>query len=344
MSNKGQNSQLVDSTEFSGRDLSGRDFSNKVLIGVDFSNSNCSGCDFSYSDLSFANFKGANLYRASFVNSILYVTYFVDCDLTRANCDSAYIYGVKFVGMVNITYCDFSNLSLESERRVTAFPQGNSNYQEIQLFDSITGMQGFGNSLRHTALKDHYGPKFTCNSHYMEFVKYRPYEKEMQLSQIHNRLKRIFKENNFYTEAGNFYYLEKYWETKSWFTQGTKEDFHFKRTLVRVFKTLFAKLNQIICGYGERPTRVLFWILIGLISFSIPYYFGPFEEIPSSKVNVVTKIGLALYHSICSFTTLGSQNLTPLGINAALTAIESFFGVVMITLLTATIIRKLIRD
>lgn len=334
----------IEKHDFSGKDLTGFDFSNKVLIGADFSNCDCSGCDFSGSDLSFANFKGANLYRADFSKAVLYVTYFIDCDLTRADFNNSYLYGVKFVGNVNTTYCNFSDIKLEVDRRNTAFPKDLLKYQEIQFSDNIMDDSSLMKTQQGISYRNLYGTKFYCGTHYMEFQDYKAYEKEMQLSQVYNRLKRIYKENNFHTEAGEFYYLEKFWQTRSWFSTGTKEDFHFRKSLSRILKTFFSKTNEVVCGYGERPLRVSFWIIIGILLFSIAYYFGSFNEIECCDGSLISQIGNTLYYSICTLTTLGHPNLTPTGFNKTLTAIESLFGITMIALFTATIIRKLIRD
>lgn len=324
---------------FHDHDLTGQDFSNRILIGADFSNCKCAECDFSGSDLSFANFKNANLYRANFSNAILYVTYFVDCDLTRANFEGAHIYGVKFSGNVNITYANFSTPKLESERRFTSFPNINNRggFKRINFNELLQENEGA------RTFRDLYGVKFTCNEHYMEFVKYKKYEKEMEFSQIYNRLKRIYKENNFPAEAGGFYFLEKYWQTRSWFTEGSKEDFEFGKSIKRVFKTCFSLLNESICGYGEKPLNVLYWMLAGMFVFAVLYSFGSFREANSSSIGLLNWLGTALYYSLCSFVSVNS-NLTPEGFNKTLTIIEAVYSLIMTALFTATIVRKFIRD
>jgi hypothetical protein len=328
--------------DFSGQNLAGRDFSNMVLIGANFSNSNCSNCDFSGSDLSFANFDKANLYRSVFSRAIVYVTYFVECDLTRANFDRAFIYGVKFAGNVNVTYTNFSNLQLESFRRCTVFPKDKTEYSEV-LFGKSTADNTVSFS-KDYSYKKIYGSKFTCGEYYMEFRDYKKYEREMQLSQIYNRLKRIFKENDFFNEAGQFYYHEKYWQTRSWYAQETEEDFTFQLSLKRIAQTVVSRINETIIGYGERPSRVIWWIVGGILAFAGAYYAGSFLGFCKATQSAIYRFGMSLYFSVCSLTSLGSNDLTPVGFGKSLTALESVYGAIMITLLGATIIRKLIRD
>lgn len=327
---------------YSNQLLSDRDFSNRILIGVDFSNSICVNCNFSGSDLSFANFKNTNLYRANFSNAILYVTRFEDSDLTRSNFDNAFIYGAKFVGNVNITYCSFENLQLEDERRESAIVADKTNYREITAFEPTVKVYGSKQQPNDVTYKEIYGTKFFCNNAYMEFRKYKPYEREMQFSQIYNRLKRIYKENNFSSEAGDFYFLEKYWQTRSWFITGTKEDFAFSSVFFRVINTLFARLNELICGYGEKPLRVVGGMIFGTLAFTFSFYLGAFKE-DTSFTNSSERFLGALYHSLCTILMIDSS-LNPLGISKIFTILETIYGLMLITLLTAILIRKMIRD
>lgn len=335
---------MTNQLNFAGQDLTGRDFSNKILIGADFSGSDCTSCNFSNSDLSYANFKNSNLYRANFSQSILFVTRFEDCTLTRANFRKAFIYGIEFVGNVNVTYCDFSEPQLEITRRSSVFPADKSIYREIDIdfrvshqFASTTEKVGFD-------FKSLFGSKIKCNGHCVEFNDYKPFEKEMQYSQIYNRLKRIHKENYFYNEAGNFYFLERQWERKSWFTRGTEESFSIKGILVRTSKTFFAWLIEIFTGYGERPLSLILWVLFGVFAFAGIYYNCELQYSDMENADWVTKAYISTYYSICTLTGLGASDITAIGVAKFFTAAESLFGIIIFALFTATIIRKMIRD
>ena len=327
---------------YSGQVLSGQDFSNRVLIGVDFSNCTCDDCDFSGSDLSFADFTNTSLYRSNFSNSILYVTYFRDADLTRANFDNSFIYGAKFIGNVNVTYCSFKGLRLENERRLTVTPSDKTAFQEVKELESTVKIYGAKHQSNDSTYREKYGSKFFCNGAYMEFHGYKPYEREMQFSQIYNRLKRVYRENNFSSEAGQFYFLEKYWRTRSWFTTGTKEDFAFGAVFFRVANTVFARLNEFVCGYGEKPLRVIWGMVIGTFIFTTLFYLGSFKEV-TATTSSWDKLIESFYHSICVILMIDST-LTPIGLNRVLTIIETVYGLIMITLFTSILIRKMIRD
>ena len=129
---------------------------------------------------------------------MLYVTYFRDCDLTRATFANSYVYGVKFIGNVNVTYADFATPRLEAMRRSTETPSDREGFVHLEFNQSLTGPLEPADD---RVFQHAFGDRFTCNGRHMGFRPYKSYERQMQLSQIHNRLKRIFKENHFFQEA-----------------------------------------------------------------------------------------------------------------------------------------------
>ena len=67
--------------------------------------------------MSYATFKETDLYEAKFDDAVVYVTLFENCNLTRASFDRAFIYGIRFLPYVNVTYCSFRETQLEKRRR-----------------------------------------------------------------------------------------------------------------------------------------------------------------------------------------------------------------------------------
>jgi len=197
----------IKNLNFSGKDFSGKDFSNMVLIGADFSGSKCDKCNFSGADLSFAIFKETDLYEAKFEEAVMYVTHFENCNLTRANFDKAFMYGIKFLPYINITYCSFKKIQLEERRRKgknlnSVKEEDREKYKVIKLGTSMTEIGVLSlNKL----------DSFCCNGYCFDIYNYVKDEKELHWSQIFNRLKRIFKENYFEREAAEFYLQERYW-------------------------------------------------------------------------------------------------------------------------------------
>jgi uncharacterized protein YjbI with pentapeptide repeats len=326
------------SRNFARQNLIGRDFSKRILIGADFSHSDCSYCDFRGADLSFADFTGANLYRAVFSRSVLYVTYFRDCDLTRANFENAYIYGVKFIGGVNVTYATCDHPCLEALRRATELPGGGPPFRQVPFNQPVTSsLDASHDAAFHRVL----GDRFACGNRHMSYRPYKQYEREMQLSQIHNRLKRIFKENHLFHEAGEHYYRERFWLTRSWFTTATAEDFSAAQTIRRFGRTAASYVIELSCGYGEKPMRVLGCALVLMLSFAVAFVLLDYS---TASGGWATDFGDALFYSIGTFTTLGTINTSAVWHTRWLAAIEVVLGIVTMAVFTATVVRKAIRD
>ncbi len=108
-------------------------------------------------------------------------------------------------------------------------------------------------------------------------------------------------------------------------------------TLARAFVLLggwlVLWLLQGLCGYGERPLRVLWWLLGTVIGFALVYFF--FAKLqPHDFRN-------CLYYSLVSCTALGYGGWATQfhGWVKALGAIESGIGIFLIALFVATFTR-----
>ena len=333
--------------DFSNQDLTKQNFSNRILIGANFTNSKLEGCKFDNADLSYANFTGANAYRASFKGSMLFVTRFQDCTLTRAVFDYSFIYGVEFIGNVNVTYCSFEKLQLEVTRRATDHSTDLKNHTEIKPNDKIVNRIASTKDSSGLDYKKFYGNLIISNGYKLSFEDYKTYEKEMQYSQIYNRLKRVHKENNFFTEAGHYYYLERQWERKSWFTKAKPLHFEAATDLYKFGRTIMAYIVEKLTGYGEKPLNLVSWILITLLVYAGGYTKTSFIVTSiDGKQSVVDGLAfdLSLYYSLAVFTTLGVGNINPIAYSKLLTATEAFIGLTLFALFTATIVRRMIRD
>ena len=90
---------------------------------------------------------------------------------------------------------------------------------------------------------------------------------------------------------------------------------------------------ELLCGYGERPLRVFWWLLGLIIAFALGYFaFGQLE--PHSVAD-------CFYYSLVSATALGYGGWAaePHGWAKALGAVESGFGIFLMALFVATFTR-----
>lgn len=301
------------------------DYSNKLLIGCVFENMDFQNCDFSFSDLSFTTFRNCNLYNCTFNNSILYCTIFDTVNLTRANFNDSYIYGVKFLSFSNITYATFDNLKVEEYRRIGMRynPQQSEAFHLLALSDHLNSFikaEGF---------------VYVINGYYFTFVKRSPHDKEREYSQIFNRLKRVHKENFFLNEAAKYYYLERKWYRKSYCKQDLSGKIETSK-IKRLGKTLWSEVCELTCGYGEKPFNTLLVAIVLWLMFSLIYYFDIFQYQDSG-----------LFHSfrLSALSLFSNQSILEYDVTTQIISLlESFLGIIVFALFTATIIRKIIRD
>lgn len=90
---------------------------------------------------------------------------------------------------------------------------------------------------------------------------------------------------------------------------------------------------QLLCGYGERPLRVLWWFLGVIIGFALVYFlFGGLQ--PHNLL-------YSFYYSLISSTALGYGDwvLEPHGWAKALGALQSGIGIFLMALFVATFTR-----
>lgn len=142
----------------------------------------------------------------------------------------------------------------------------------------------------------------------------------------YRRLKQWYTNAGMYDEAGKFYYREmeaKRKELKWW---------------PKPWHRAWSKFLSLICGYGERPLRVVISAVVVVFGLAAIYFFlGAFSS--------GTFAG-CLYYSVVSFTALGYGSWVfpePESWAKGLGAAEAALGVFMIALFLVTFVRKMTR-
>ncbi len=117
------------------------------------------------------------------------------------------------------------------------------------------------------------------------------------------------------------------------------------------FERLFSGLVDNVCGYGEKPIRVI--LFSGLLVFfcSLVYYFAGIQD-GGVVIQYQPESGLAsnvigwldsLYFSVVTFTTLGYGDLIPLGFSRIIAAFEAFIGSFSLALFVVVFVKKMTR-
>lgn len=103
------------------------------------------------------------------------------------------------------------------------------------------------------------------------------------------------------------------------------------------FPRAWSKFISLICGYGERPLRVVASALVVVLGLAL-IYLAIGTLTPNTLLN-------SLYYSAVSFTALGYGQWAPepTGWVKGLGAFEAFIGVFMMALFLITFIRKMTR-
>lgn len=140
-------------------------------------------------------------------------------------------------------------------------------------------------------------------------------EKHFRMAAANYReLKLLYNSIGFYDLAGEFFYREM----------------ECKR---RILHSLWLEVFRILCGYGERPFRVLVSAVVVIFGSAIAYRFGGLS------------LPYSIYFSFVSFTALGYGSWVPqpTGWAKGVGVAEAFVGVFMMALFLVTFTRKMTR-
>lgn len=172
-----------------------------------------------------------------------------------------------------------------------------------------------------------------------------------EATDVYRRMKNWHIATGKYDEAAEFFYREMtakrkvYWWGSEW-GWPLKDLFHSKHLWRHLllfliprspFQWAWSMLVNVLCGYGERPFRVLTAVVSIVLGLSLLY----------SNMGTLTPNTFAhcLYYSAVSFTALGygSWAPQPVGWVKGIGVFEAFVGVFMMALFLVTFTRKMTR-
>ncbi|MBQ1019189.1 pentapeptide repeat-containing protein [Micromonospora sp. D93] len=348
--------------QFRGKTLVGVDFSNRCLVGVDFTEAVLKDCDFSNSDLSHANFTGADLYRCNFSRSVLYAAELDNANLTRANFTHSFIYGWLLNSTANVTYAQLLNFSIEERRRTVIVSETHPDY--IRAI-------AFGQQIGPTA--DLCQQDYQVGNYRHTFTELEPQEAALQKSQVYNRLKRLYRENQNGEAALHCLYQERYWLTRSYYRLSPLTLGRFRESMVKTaVRTAGAYLAEVISGYGVRPGRivrnlVVLWLIftiattiIGATSSSNGVlYTTPTRPAVTAAARVAApqtapsvvdigkpnvQYGRTLHYTLLSTVTPDPQRYTAYGIMDLISLVYFFLAAMLLALLFSSVFIRLLSE
>ncbi len=148
----------------------------------------------------------------------------------------------------------------------------------------------------------------------------------------YRRLKTWYTEHGLYDIAGEFFYREMEVKRKAlkWWPNP--------------FPRAWSKFISLICGYGEKPWRVVLWGMLVLFGLALFYFF--LRGVAPHTFTIDAFLS-SLYYSAVSFTALGYgpwfSTSSVRGWAQGVGAAEAIVGVFTIALFLITFVRKMTR-
>ncbi len=270
-----------------------------------------------------ANLEGVDLSRADLKEVSLVEANLKNCNLERANLEHAHLYKANFQGS------NLFNANLKFSNIKEADFQG-ANLLEVKLEGAKLaglkyGSKGIIANEQEAKALDGKGFKLEAKEKYRE------------AEEIYRVLRVRLTELGIFDEAADLFYREMVMRRKQ------QPLFSYKR--------LSSKITDVLCGYGEKTARVissaaLFVIFNGIVFYLCGIKYG--NEIlryqPNQPiVDSIKDLGLCIYYSVVTLTTLGYGDITPLGISKIFAGVEAFIGAFMMALFVLVFGRKMMR-
>ncbi len=306
-----------------GLDLSGAifvpgiDLSNMNLAGIILEKADLKGANLQHSDLQDrVNLQDANLSCANLEGTSLLYANLNGADLGKTKLKGASLSYAKMkkanLWAADLTYTELTDADLESAKLrgatlintyISRANLSNASLYGADLSQAV-GLSGINWGKNYIVGEEAEGYPATA-------------------TEVYRSLKKCYTDAGIYDIAGNFYFREM----------------TMKRKLMKWWPNplprAWVKLLSILCGYGEKPLRVIAWAAAVVLGLGSIYIAGAQSPL------------MAYYFSAVSFTALGyGAWINSSSIETwvkALGALEAFLGVFMMALFLVTFTRRMTR-
>jgi hypothetical protein len=296
---------IQESRVLQGVNLSKADLSNMDLARADLSDANLSRANLSCANLFDANLKGAELLGTDLSNCDLTSADLAGSDLTRSCLQGARLWHANLESAnlieANLNRCDLWNTRLHNVR-----------LWRTDLSQAISlGKKNFRSKAN----------RF--------FSVFRINEKGIQSAEeAYRDLKKFFLATGRYNDAS--------WAS---FKEKTMERLLLKKKKNPAY--IPSLIMDLLCGYGEKPHRIIFSSFIVIMAFASLYRI--FNAIMyAQSASYAMSLGDYVYYSVITFTTVGYGDFIPRSslLFRTIAASEAFIGTFMIGLFIFTLARK----
>ncbi len=291
------------------RDLAGCNLKKASLRGVLFEKFDLSGADLSQADMTGSHFFDSKLNGASLVGTNLSSCDFTHCDmrgadLTKSNMSRSRLWNSDLSG-ANMSEADISSADFWNARLF-----------DIKLWHaSINGVR----SVSKSSFSKGKGPLEKCRINE---------DGELSAEESYRNIKQLFTSTGRYNDASWASFKEKTMERRTLRKKGS-------------LAYIPSLIMNILCGYGEKPYRIILSALFCILGFAFLYgTLGAIEysASPGTQPGWVDYI----YYSTITYTTVGYGDFIPkpLSIFRILADTEAFLGIFLAGLFVFTLARK----
>ena len=293
---------------------SGRDLTGANLKKVSLEKAHLERASLSKADMSQADFSGARFFDCDLEGADMIGTDLSDCDLTHCNLKRVDLTKGALVNArlwssdlsdANLTECDLSGADLWS-----------ANLSGVKLWHTLlNGAKSI------TKMSFSRSSKLFNSSMINEAG-------ALSAEESYRDIKQYFLSNGMYNDASWASFKEKTMERLALKKKG---DWNYFPSLVM----------NILCGYGEKPYRIIVSALLTILTFALLYFSLNTVE-RSGDYSYMLKWYDYLYYSTITFTTVGYGDFVPKAQLAGrlLAAVEAFSGVFVTGLFIFTLARK----
>ena len=313
-------------------DLRGADLGESDLRGAMLSDSNLEGASLDDADLFNANLERCKLSSASLRDTnmqgaMLYEAVLIDADLSGTNLFGA-----------NLESCDLTRALLKDVNLQAAnLEDANLTDAKLELSNLVDANLEDANLTGVTLQKTNL---LNANFGVRGIESIGEFEDLETALDVYRALKVSHQRGGLYERAGLFFYLESNVSRRLTWKNLSISPRSFNKLSTFFWLTISWAVN----GYGEKPIRVMVWVVGLVVIPPFGYWFGHAFGGGWDAAN----LGKSLYFSAASVVALGygpwvSEPVGPVGWAQTVGVIQTFFGIFLLALLLVTTTRKLSR-
>ncbi|MBI5753916.1 pentapeptide repeat-containing protein [Candidatus Peregrinibacteria bacterium] len=252
--------------------------------------------------------------------AVLSDVHFEGANLKHCNFIDGKILNCNFEN-ANLSHADFHNSSI-TDCSFEEAEMVSVNFNAAKIFNCVLSNAGIRDVVLASTIVDertHFGKKLKSET-----------EGNFHAASIeYKQIKEMYKNSSLHNHADFYHYKEMVAKRK------TKKLSSPNRWLNYFF-------GDLICKYGISYVRVFFWSLVVILLFA--GLLVAQNGLAQNGIPIKASLPDAIYFSLVTFTTLGYGDFHAIGNMRFLAGAESFIGVILMSLFTVIVARKIIRD